>query len=89
MLLHLLPFLMCGGGGRPAPVQQQAAYVEPPKPQPKKQPLKAAKQKQSGVRGASEAPSGSVGGGSGGTLLAGLQGVGDASLSTGKTMLGS
>jgi hypothetical protein len=87
-MLNLLPFLMCGGGGRaPAPVQQ--AYVPPPPPPaPKKQPLREVKLKQGGVRGASEAKTGSVGAGTGGTLLTGLQGVGDASLSTGKTMLG-
>lgn len=84
-MLNLLPFLMCGGGGAPAP----APYVPPPPPPaPKKQPLKAAKQKQGGVRGASQAETGSVGAGTGGTLLTGLQGVGDAQLSTGKTMLG-
>ena len=82
-MLNLLPFLMCGGGPPPAP-----AYVPPPPPQPPKQPLKSAKQKQGGVRGASEAETGSVGAGTGGTLLTGLQGVGDASLSTGKTILG-
>ena len=82
-MLNLLPFLMCGGGAPAAP-----AYTAPVEPQPKKQPLKSAKQKQGGVRGASEAETGSVGAGTGGTLLTGLQGVGDASLSTGKTILG-
>ena len=82
-MLNLLPFLMCGPGPAPTP-----AYTAPVEPQKKKQPLKAAKQKQGGVRGASEAETGSVGAGTGGTLLTGLQGVGDASLSTGKTILG-
>mgnify|MGYP003662893013 CR=1 FL=1 len=85
-MLNLLNFLMCGGGGSaPAP----APYVAPPPPPaPKKQPLREVKQRQGGVRGASEAKSGAIGAGTGGTLLTGLQGVGDASLSTGKTMLG-
>ena len=84
-MLNLLNFLMCGGGGAPAP----APYVAPPPPPaPKKQPLREVKQRQGGVRGASEAKSGAIGAGTGGTLLTGLQGVGDASLSTGKTMLG-
>jgi len=85
-MLNLLPFLMCGGGGAPAP----APYVPPAPlpPAPKKQPVREVKQKQGGVRGASEAKSGAIGAGTGGTLLTGLQGVGDAQLSTGKTMLG-
>ena len=88
-MLNLLPFLMCGGGGAPAP----APYVPPappppPPPAPKKQPLREVRQKQGGVRGASEAKSGAIGAGTGGTLLTGLQGIGDAQLSTGKTMLG-
>ncbi len=84
-MLNLLNFLMCGGGGAPAP----APYVAPPPPPaPKKQPLREVKQRQGGVRGASEAKSGAIGAGTGGTLLTGLQGVGDSQLSTGKTMLG-
>jgi hypothetical protein len=84
-MLNLLNFLMCGGGSPPPP----APYVAPPPPPaPKKQPLREVKQRQGGVRGASEAKSGAIGAGTGGTLLTGLQGVGDASLSTGKTMLG-
>ena len=84
-MLNLLNFLMCGGGSPPAP----APYVAPPPPPaPKKQPLREVKQRQGGVRGASEAKSGAIGAGTGGTLLTGLQGIGDAQLSTGKTMLG-
>ena len=82
-MLELLSVLMCGGGPSPAPTPAPA-----PAPAPSKQPMRAARQKQGGTRGASQASSGSVGAGTGGTLLTGMQGIGDASLSTGKTILG-
>jgi len=85
-MLNLLPFLMCGGGGSaPAPYSPPTVTAAPAR---KKQPSKTAMLKQGGVRGATQAETGSPGTGMGGTLLTGIQGIGDASLTTGKTILG-
>ena len=80
-MLELLSVLMCGGGGG-----SPAAFAPPPSPvrRTTRSPASEIKRRQSESRGG---PSG-IGGGSTGTLFAGTQGVGDLTLSTGKTLLG-
>ncbi len=80
-MLEILSVLMCGGGGAaPAP------YVPPPAPVKRstRSPASEIKRRQSESKGGP----GGIGGGSTGTLFAGTQGVGDLTLSTGKTLLG-
>ena len=79
-MFELLSVLMCGGGGGPAP----APYVPQPIRQGKRSASSAVKRQQS----TSKTGGGSLGYGGGGTLFAGTQGIGDQSLSTGKTLLG-
>lgn len=86
-MLELLTVLMCGGGGgSPAP-----AFT--PTPTPIK--TRGTRNPTSGMRrqqAQNRATTGSGGGGFGsstrGDLFTGTQGIGDMSLSTGKTLLG-
>jgi len=79
-LFDLTNILMCGG----AP-PRAAAPAPIPVPAPKKQPKKTAALKQGAVAGASQAKG--IGGGFGGTLLTGTQGIGDTD--QGKTIIGA
>ena len=80
-MFELLSVLMCGGGPAAVPAP---AYV----PQPIRQGLRSASSATKRSQSSAKTGGGGFGIGSGGSLFAGSQGIGDQSLSTGKTLLG-
>jgi len=85
-MLELLTVLMCGGGGgSPAPAFTPTPTV---KTRGTRYPTSDVRRQQAQNRSSSGSGGGGFGSSTRGDLFTGTQGIGDMSLSTGKTLLG-